>query len=75
MAEYLLCYAQSGIACKSVLSLELAGANPAPRLHRFNGETTTPGELRINVDRGQYRRCKRPFELVPDHPRSKRAWT
>jgi len=51
VAEYTLhCFAQSGNAYKPALTLELAGADWAPRfVDFFNGETRTPAYRAINV--------------------------
>ncbi len=51
MSEYTLyCFAQSGNAYKPALTLELAGADWAPRfVDYFNGETRSPAYRAINV--------------------------
>ncbi len=51
MAEYTLnCFAQSGNCYKAALTLELAGADWAPRfVDYFGGETRTPAYRAINV--------------------------
>jgi len=51
MPEYTLhCFAQSGNAYKPALTLQLAGADWAPRfVDYFNGETRTPAYRAINV--------------------------
>lgn len=51
MAEYVLyCFAQSGNAYKAALTLQLAGADWAPRfVDYFGGETRTPAYRELNV--------------------------
>ncbi len=72
MVEYLYGFAQSDTACNPAPYPELAVANRPPHLVDVcNGATRTLAYR--NVDWDQYPRCKRPFELRPGHPGSKRA--